>query len=222
MYMIPTNDMKDQFSEAYSETMADKEYNSGTASDILKKMSINYKNRLERAHTGHAFYIYTMLSERGKLTRRTVSLYQSDGNYDSTVHQYMLAGKPTNPDCMCLVVAMKFRPGSVSAELKRDKENLRTEARNIVTKTLSGKTLNEVESKLLAKEIGTSIKDMIKSKKYPSNCAVGVVIADPDLNYKDGVISSSSQDMEKIQVSYKTSQFNVIVLIVAIPADTIS
>lgn len=220
MYVIASKEITGLFSDAYHEVMDGKEYNTGTSSELLRQMSINYKGRLEKEHTGHSFYIYTMMSEHGKLGRRTVTIYKCDGDYDTIAHQYMAASKATSPDCMCLTSATKFRPGSVNAELKADKEKLRAEAKNIVMKAVTGKTLNEVENKALATDIAKAIKDMIKGKKYPSNVAIGVVIADPDLIYKDGVISSSKQDMEKIQVSYKTSQFNVIVLIVAIPVDT--
>ena len=218
--MVSSKDMTDQFAEAYKETTDGKEYNAGTAGDLLKKMSTNYKNRLEKDNTGHAFYIYTMMAERGKLASRTVTLHKTDGPYDVVVQQCMLAGKPTSPDCICLVSAMKFRDTAVSKELKDDKEKIRSEAKNIVTKAISGKKLNQVEAKEVANEIARNIAKMIKEKKYPSNCAIGVIIADPDLQYKDGVISTTKQDMERIQVSFKTSQFNVIVLIVAIPADS--
>jgi len=218
--VVLSKDMTDQFVEAYKETTDGREYNATTSTDFLRRMSTNYKNRLENSNTGHAFYIYTMFAERGKLSTRTVTLQKSEGPYDVAVQQFMAAGKPTSPDCLCLVSAMKFRDTAVSKELKDDRERIRNEARSIVVRVTSGKKLNEVEAKGMANEIASDIKKMIKEKKYPSNCVIGVIIADPDLQYKDGVIATSKQDMERIQVAYKTSQFNVIVLIVAIPSDS--
>lgn len=220
IHTIRAKELTDECAEAYYETLKDKEYSTRTANDLLAKMSMNYKTRLERAHTGYAFYIYTMLSDSGKLARRSITLFKSDGLYDVAVQQYMAGDKSTNPDCICLVSATQLTSERVSDDMKDDKAAIKTEAKSIVTEAVTGKTLNEVENRKLANDIARDIKTMIKSKKYQSNCMIGVIIGDPELEYIDGVISTSNQDMLKIQVSYKTYQFNVSVLIVATPCDS--
>eukprot|EP00826_Nyctotherus_ovalis_P053586 TRINITY_DN6987_c0_g1_i12.p1 TRINITY_DN6987_c0_g1~~TRINITY_DN6987_c0_g1_i12.p1 ORF type:complete len:250 (-),score=56.66 TRINITY_DN6987_c0_g1_i12:47-796(-) len=214
--------MADQFQETYGEVVKEKEYSEESAGDIMKEILMNYKDKLEMVNLGHSFYIYTMISDHNKLVKRTVALLKSDGEYDSAVNLFMNSENESSPDCMCLLSAVNYRPGNVDHLFKKDKENIQSEAKAIVVKEIAGKTLSEEENKIIANSIAKGIKDMMINKKYAINCMIGVIVIDPEVKYKDGVMISKNQDMEQIQISYKTYQFNVIILIVAVPYDTIT
>ena len=161
--------------------------------------------------------IYTMISEQGKLNERTVTFHKSDGPYDMASQQYISSDKPTNPDCMCLVFATKLKSGNISEELKNDEGELKNQVKSMVTETVSGRIFNNLENKQLANDIVRNIRAILRTKNYRQNCSIGVIIADPELEYVDGMISSSYQKMLKMQVICKTYQFKVIVLIVFLP-----
>ena len=55
MYVVTAKEVANDFAEAYREYIENKEHNGG---DPLKTMCVNFNDRLVRAHTGHAFYIY--------------------------------------------------------------------------------------------------------------------------------------------------------------------
>lgn len=184
---------------------------------LLSEFSAKYKDRLEQNFGGHAFCIYTMIGDCGKLSRRSIGLIKSDCGYDSATQVYFGAAKPDGPDCLSIVAATKNRQGSITQELKENKQKLRETINEIIIKNVKGKKFNETENKFIATSISKQIKDVIVGIKCKCNYTIGTIILETNVDYTDNVIRTPGQDMETIQVSYRNEEFNFCVFVSFVP-----
>jgi len=204
-------------SEQYNKGIYKQAYSQENIANILSQYINDYKSKLEGNFNGHSFVIYGVVSECGKLSRRSVSIEKSSYGYDTATQFYIGAVIPEGIDCLLLVTSIKTRQGQISANIKNGKEGLESEVKEIITRHVQGKTFNETGNTMIAMNISKEIKKLVEREEPLCNSIIGTIILEPGIEYNDYLTHTVNDNIELLQVNHKDDTFLVLVLISLIP-----
>ena len=178
-----------------------------------------FRNKLENTYPGHTFHLYSLISQRGKLSRCTAFTCKSRAQFDSTAVVPGEGVKPNGFGCLTLVTAARTRKSRIHEEVQTKKAKIEEDSRVIIQSTIANQKFNELDNKKNATIISREIRGIIEKEAVPASCSISVVILESNVEYKENIVSTVKADKLIAQVEFKNEELAVIVVIIFLPLD---